>query len=126
MGKGDKEAAENVRVAIRARPLSHQEAMRGERDLLNMNIAQGSVTTPREHMDDPKVWAFNAVYNNSFTQRDVLSYFFERIHELQKLEPKKTFTLRLVFIEIYQDKVSDLLASDGDRKQIPHDGRPPL
>eukprot|EP01062_Namystynia_karyoxenos_P032477 TRINITY_DN2396_c0_g1_i2.p1 TRINITY_DN2396_c0_g1~~TRINITY_DN2396_c0_g1_i2.p1 ORF type:complete len:1163 (+),score=477.56 TRINITY_DN2396_c0_g1_i2:89-3577(+) len=166
MGRGEKSrASENVRVVVRVRPLSQQESHRGERDIVNLNIPAGVVVTPREHSEEPKTWHFNAVYNNSFTQRDIfreeavplidyvfqgynatifaygqsgsgktytmsghhdsdpgilpqtLQYFFEKLKESTKLEPKKTFTLRLVFVEIYQDKVSDLL--DPHTTQVP-------
>eukprot|EP00756_Hemistasia_phaeocysticola_P064114 Hpha_TRINITY_DN7542_c0_g1::TRINITY_DN7542_c0_g1_i1::g.18770::m.18770/K20196/KIF3B; kinesin family member 3B len=165
---GDKrQHSENIRVVIRARPLSRAELARGERDVVTLNIPTGTVSTPREHRDDPKAWSFNAVYNNSFTQRDIfreeaiplidyvfqgynttifaygqsgsgktytmsghaehredpgilpnsLSYFFEKLRELSKLEPQKQFTLRLSFVEVYQDRVSDLLSPD--QKHLP-------
>lgn len=62
--------AENIRVVIRCRDLLPYEAERGDKALTKLDLATNQVIV-QHAIGDPDVFAFDAVYNNGFTQRDI-------------------------------------------------------
>ena len=62
--------AENIKVAVRVRPLNSKEAAAGYQSVVDLDLAanQVKVTTP---CGAPDVWTFDYVFNNSFTQEDI-------------------------------------------------------
>ncbi|KPI88964.1 putative OSM3-like kinesin [Leptomonas seymouri] len=64
------QASENIRVVIRCRDILPYEAERGDKALVRLDLATNQVVV--QHLiGDPDVFAFDAVYNNTFTQRDI-------------------------------------------------------
>lgn len=70
--------AENIRVVIRCRDILPYEAERGDKALVRLDLATNQVVV-QHPIGDADVFAFDAVYNNSFTQRDIF------LHEVQPL-----------------------------------------
>ncbi|KPA84571.1 putative OSM3-like kinesin [Leptomonas pyrrhocoris] len=62
--------AENIRVVIRCRDILPYEAERGDKALVRLDLATNQVVV-QHPIGDPDVFAFDAVYNNTFTQRDI-------------------------------------------------------
>ncbi|KAG5470038.1 hypothetical protein LSCM4_02729 [Leishmania orientalis] len=62
--------AENIRVVIRCRDILAYEAERGDKALVRLDLATSQVVV-QHPIGDADVFAFDAVYNNSFTQRDI-------------------------------------------------------
>ncbi|TPP47079.1 Kinesin motor domain family protein [Leishmania donovani] len=62
--------AENIRVVIRCRDILPYEAERGDKALVRLDLATNQVVV-QHPIGDADVFAFDAVYNNSFTQRDI-------------------------------------------------------
>ncbi|KAG5470464.1 hypothetical protein LSCM1_01708 [Leishmania martiniquensis] len=62
--------AENIRVVIRCRDILPYEAERGDKALVRLDLATSQVVV-QHPIGDSDVFAFDAVYNNSFTQRDI-------------------------------------------------------
>ncbi|CCW62735.1 unnamed protein product [Phytomonas sp. EM1] len=61
---------ENIRVVIRVRDLLPYESERGDKAIVRLDLATSQVIV--QHLiGDPDVFAFDSVYNNSFTQRDL-------------------------------------------------------
>ncbi|XQJ29599.1 OSM3-like kinesin, putative [Leishmania guyanensis] len=150
--------AENIRVVIRCRDILPYEAERGDKALVRLDLATNQVVV-RHPIGDSDVFAFDAVYNNSFTQRDiflqevqpladavlqgynatvfaygqsgsgkthtmtgklsqrdmwgmmpqVVDYLFCEIKKLTS--STKTFKVRVSYVELYNGKSRDLLAS---------------
>lgn len=150
--------AENIRVVIRVRDILPYEAERGDKALVKLDLATNQVIV--QHLiGDPDVFAFDAVYNNTFTQRDiflqevqpladavlqgynatvfaygqsgsgkthtmtgkltnremwgmmpqVVDYFFAEIKKLTS--QTRTFKVKVSYVELYNGKSRDLLAS---------------
>ncbi|KAK7199670.1 OSM3-like kinesin [Novymonas esmeraldas] len=150
--------AENIRVVIRCRDILPYEAERGDKALVRLDLATNQVVV-QHPVGDSDVFAFDAVYNNSFTQRDiflqevqpladavlqgynatvfaygqsgsgkthtmtgklsqrdmwgimpqVVDYLFSEIKKLTS--PTKTFKVKVSYVELYNGKSRDLLAS---------------
>lgn len=64
------QGAENIRVVIRCRDILPYEAERGDKALVRLDLATNQVVV-QHPIGDADVFAFDAVYNNTFTQRDV-------------------------------------------------------
>ncbi|KAG5496127.1 hypothetical protein JKF63_02428 [Porcisia hertigi] len=62
--------AENIRVVIRCRDILPYEAERGDKALVRLDLATNQVVV-QHPIGDADVFAFDAVYNNSFAQRDI-------------------------------------------------------
>lgn len=63
-------SGENIRVVIRCRNLLPYESERGDKALVRLDLATNQVVV-QHSIGDPDVFAFDAVYNNTFTQRDI-------------------------------------------------------
>lgn len=63
-------AGENIRVVIRCRDLLPFESERGDKVLARLDLATNQVVV-NHLVGDPDTYAFDAVYNNNFTQRDI-------------------------------------------------------
>lgn len=70
MGKKNTKAGENLRVVVRVRPLKDDERKRLEQEFVNVDIGTNQVIV-KQPVGDPHVWAFDAVYNNSFSQTSI-------------------------------------------------------
>lgn len=150
--------AENIRVVIRCRDILPYEAERGDKALVRLDLATNQVVV--QHLiGDSDVFAFDAVYNNTFTQRDiflqevqpladavlqgynatvfaygqsgsgkthtmtgklsnkemwgimpqVVDYLFSEIRK--QTSQTKTFKVKVSYVELYNGKSRDLLAS---------------
>eukprot|EP00796_Vickermania_ingenoplastis_P006502 gene6502-4684_t len=124
MSKKSKPAGgENIRVVIRCRDLLPYEAERGDKALTKLDIATNQVVV-QHHIGDPDIFPFDAVYNNSSTQRDiflqemwgmmpqVVDYIFNEIKKMTSAT--KTFKVKVSYVELYNGKSRDLLA----KKQV--------
>uniref|UniRef100_A0A0A9XR76 Kinesin-like protein FLA10 n=1 Tax=Lygus hesperus TaxID=30085 RepID=A0A0A9XR76_LYGHE len=150
--------SENIRVIIRVRDLLPYEMERGDKALVRVDLATNQIVV-QHPIGDPDVFAFDAVYNNTFTQRDiflhevkpladavlqgynatvfaygqsgsgkthtmtgkiaekdmwgmmpqVVDYLFGEIHRLTSAT--RTFKVRVSYVELYNGKSRDLLAS---------------
>eukprot|EP00756_Hemistasia_phaeocysticola_P011206 Hpha_TRINITY_DN15097_c2_g5::TRINITY_DN15097_c2_g5_i1::g.123435::m.123435 len=70
------EEAENIRVLIRCRPLNTKEKDHGFKECVELNIPDGSVTV--HHIcGDPDRWTFDAVINNTYSQKDIFEMFMQ-------------------------------------------------
>lgn len=70
MTKKGKSGGENIRVVIRCRDLLPYEAERGDKATTKLDLATNQVIV-NHAIGDPDVFAFDGVYNNTFTQRDI-------------------------------------------------------
>lgn len=70
MTKKGKAGGENIRVVIRCRDLLPYEAERGDKAVSKLDLATNQVIV-NHPIGDPDVFAFDGVYNNTFTQRDI-------------------------------------------------------
>lgn len=70
MTKKGKSGGENIRVVIRCRDLLPYEAERGDKAVSKLDLATNQVIV-NHPIGDPDVFAFDGVYNNTFTQRDI-------------------------------------------------------
>eukprot|EP00760_Papus_ankaliazontas_P028967 PhM_4_TR4086/c3_g1_i1/m.35127/K20196/KIF3B; kinesin family member 3B len=77
MGKKEKsDAAENIKVLVRMRPISKKELDNGHTCAVDLNLAESTVTV--NHVcGAPDRWTFDAVVNNTFTQKDVFTQFIQ-------------------------------------------------
>jgi chromosome segregation ATPase len=81
MGKKEKDAkepksgsAENIKVIVRCRPLNTKEKESGYKSCVDLNIADNTVQV--NHVcGEPDRWTFDAVVNNTCTQKDIFSQF---------------------------------------------------
>ena len=77
MGKKEKKdanSAENIKVIVRCRPLNSKETESGYKPCVDLNIGESSVQV--NHVcGDPDRWTFDAVVNNTYTQKDVFNQF---------------------------------------------------
>ncbi|CUG86438.1 OSM3-like kinesin, putative [Bodo saltans] len=77
MGKKDKadapaESAENIKVIVRCRPLNSKEKEAGYKPCVDLDLADNTVTV-NTLCGNPDRWTFDAVINNTFTQKDVFT-----------------------------------------------------
>lgn len=150
--------SENIRVVVRCRHLLPNELERGDKAVVRMDLATNQVVL-QHAIGDPETFAFDAVYNNTYTQRDiflqevqplveavlqgynatvfaygqsgsgkthtmtgkledpklwgmmpqVVDHLFNEIKKLSTTS--KTFKVRVSYIELYNGKSRDLLAS---------------
>eukprot|EP00331_Platyophrya_macrostoma_P023561 CAMPEP_0176462128 /NCGR_PEP_ID=MMETSP0127-20121128/35080_1 /TAXON_ID=938130 /ORGANISM="Platyophrya macrostoma, Strain WH" /LENGTH=236 /DNA_ID=CAMNT_0017853981 /DNA_START=105 /DNA_END=811 /DNA_ORIENTATION=+ len=154
-----KSSGENIRVVVRCRNLLPNELERGDKAVVRMDLATNQVVL-QHAIGDPETFAFDAVYNNTYTQRDiflqevqplveavlqgynatvfaygqsgsgkthtmtgkledpklwgmmpqVVDHLFNEIKKLSTTS-KKTFKVRVSYIELYNGKSRDLLAT---------------
>jgi hypothetical protein len=79
MGKGKTGGggkSENVQVIVRLRPMNSKEKARGDKEAVVLDLAANNITVDAGE-GAPKTFGFDAVYNNSFSQRDV---YLQSIH----------------------------------------------
>lgn len=69
---------ENIRVVIRCRDLLPYEMERGDKVFAKLDLATNQVIV-QHAVGDPDVFAFDGVYNNTFTQRDI---FLQEVQHL--------------------------------------------
>lgn len=62
--------AENIRVVVRCRNLLPYEVERGDKALVRLDLATNQVVVQHQ-IGDADIFAFDAVYNNTYTQRDI-------------------------------------------------------
>ena len=68
--------SENVQVIVRLRPLSRKEIEAGMKDVTTVNLSENTVIVDGAGVDG-RPWGFDAVYTNSFSQKDV---YLQTIH----------------------------------------------
>eukprot|EP00756_Hemistasia_phaeocysticola_P011192 Hpha_TRINITY_DN15097_c0_g1::TRINITY_DN15097_c0_g1_i1::g.123418::m.123418/K20196/KIF3B; kinesin family member 3B len=68
---GRKKDAENIRVVIRVRPLNQKERETGK-EAVHLDLGMGSISV-QHAVGDPDRFTFDAVYNNTFTQREIFN-----------------------------------------------------
>jgi hypothetical protein len=153
-----KSASENIRVVVRCRNLMSNELERGDKAVVRMDLATNQVVL-QHAIGDPETFAFDAVYNNTYTQRDIFLQEVQPLveavlqgynatvfaygqsgsgktftmtgkledpklwgmmpqvvdhlfNEVKKLSSStKTFKIRASYVELYNGKSRDLLAS---------------
>eukprot|EP01063_Lacrimia_lanifica_P022488 TRINITY_DN3005_c0_g5_i1.p1 TRINITY_DN3005_c0_g5~~TRINITY_DN3005_c0_g5_i1.p1 ORF type:complete len:2318 (+),score=1139.76 TRINITY_DN3005_c0_g5_i1:183-7136(+) len=69
-----KDAAENIKVLVRCRPLSQKELEKGYKSSVDLNLASSEVCV-RHVVGDPDRWTFDAVINNTLEQKDIFSIY---------------------------------------------------
>ncbi|RNF05637.1 putative OSM3-like kinesin [Trypanosoma rangeli] len=70
--------AENIRVVVRCRNLLPYESERGDKALVRLDLATNQVIV-HHPIGDADGFTFDAVYNNTYTQRDI---FLQEVHPL--------------------------------------------
>eukprot|EP00796_Vickermania_ingenoplastis_P011084 gene11085-7713_t len=128
MGK-KAQAAENIKVLVRCRPLSEKEKHNGHKSCIEADMTTSTVTV-KQNNGPPNRFTFDAVITNTFTQKDIftqyiqplvdcelegvtprcVAHLFNSIKEMKSSEPNKVFTVSVTFVELYNGKVRDLLA----------------
>ena len=73
--KGD---AENIKVAVRVRPLFTKEIDRGDKECVDCDIASSQVIV-RGEAGAPYMWTFDYVFNKTFMQNDI---FLQVVHPM--------------------------------------------
>jgi hypothetical protein len=68
------DAAENIKVLVRCRPLNSKEVEQGFKSCVDLDLSECTVTV-HTLCGAPDRWTFDAVINNSYTQRDVFTQF---------------------------------------------------
>ena len=68
------DAAENIKVLVRCRPLNSKELESGYKSCVDLDLSECTVTV-HTLCGAPDRWTFDAVINNSYTQRDVFTQF---------------------------------------------------
>ncbi|AAZ11324.1 kinesin, putative [Trypanosoma equiperdum] len=74
MGKKTNSAAENIKVLVRCRPLNDKEKSQGYKTSVDLDLTENTVTV-QSVVGEPDRWTFDAVINNTFTQKDVFQQF---------------------------------------------------
>ncbi|KAL7699122.1 OSM3-like kinesin [Lotmaria passim] len=76
MGKRDHAAAaaENIKVLVRCRPLSEKEKATGHKSCVDLDLTAHTVTA-NNVIGEPDRFTFDAVINNSFSQKDIFTQF---------------------------------------------------
>eukprot|EP00667_Euglena_gracilis_P009614 EG_transcript_9771 len=78
MGKEKSEAGENIKVAVRVRPLFQKEIDRGDKECVECDLASNQVIV-RGETGNPYTWTFDYVFNKTFAQKDI---FIQVIHPM--------------------------------------------
>jgi len=73
---GKKNKSENVQVIVRVRPMNEKERNRGDKEAVKLDLAANNITVEGADVAS-KTFGFDAVYNNSFSQKDV---YLQSIH----------------------------------------------
>ncbi|KAJ9461737.1 Kinesin-like protein FLA10 [Diplonema papillatum] len=74
--KKDEGGAENIKVLVRCRPLNTKETDAGMKSAVDLDLAAGTVTV--HHMCSAQDrWTFDAVVNNTCSQRDIFVQFVQ-------------------------------------------------
>lgn len=68
--KKDSGTGENIRVVVRCRNLQPDELERGDKAQVRIDLASSQVVV-QHPIGDPDTFAFDAVFNNTFSQRDI-------------------------------------------------------
>jgi DNA repair exonuclease SbcCD ATPase subunit len=66
--------AENIKVIVRCRPLNTKEKENGYKPCVELNLGENTVQV-NHVVGDPDRWTFDAVVNNTYSQRDVFTQF---------------------------------------------------
>ncbi|RNF21348.1 putative OSM3-like kinesin [Trypanosoma conorhini] len=74
MGRKASSGAENIKVLVRCRPLSEKEHAQGYKSCVDLDLTEHTVTV-RSIVGEPDRWTFDAVINNTFSQRDIFTQF---------------------------------------------------
>ncbi|PWV16268.1 hypothetical protein C3747_24g308 [Trypanosoma cruzi] len=74
MGKKTSKAAENIKVLVRCRPLNEKEELQGYKSCVDVDLTEHTVTV-KSLVGEPDRWTFDAVINNTFSQRDIFTQF---------------------------------------------------
>eukprot|EP01012_Entosiphon_sulcatum_P028620 TRINITY_DN3465_c0_g1_i1.p1 TRINITY_DN3465_c0_g1~~TRINITY_DN3465_c0_g1_i1.p1 ORF type:complete len:1140 (+),score=366.51 TRINITY_DN3465_c0_g1_i1:48-3422(+) len=77
-GTGQQQQGENIRVVVRARPLSKREQEQGSKEAVVLDVGTSSVSVYHA-VGEPDRWTFDAVYNNKFSQQDI---YLQEVHPL--------------------------------------------
>ncbi|KPI86599.1 putative OSM3-like kinesin [Leptomonas seymouri] len=67
-------AAENIKVLVRCRPLSEKEKAAGHKPCVDLDLTANTVTA-KNVIGEPDRFTFDAVINNSFSQKDIFTQF---------------------------------------------------
>ncbi|CCW70790.1 unnamed protein product [Phytomonas sp. Hart1] len=67
-------AAENIKVLVRCRPLNDKEKDNGHKDCVELDLTAHTVSI-RSISGEPDRWTFDAVINNTFSQKDIFTQF---------------------------------------------------
>ena len=71
-----KDDAENIKVLVRTRPLNQKELDAGMKQAVDVDLTEGTVTV--NHVcGAPDRWTFDAVMNNSYSQKDIFVTFIQ-------------------------------------------------
>lgn len=74
MKKKGNAAAENIRVLVRCRPLSEKEKTNGHKSCVDLDLGANTVTV-KNVIGEPDRFTFDAVINNSFSQKDIFTQY---------------------------------------------------
>jgi hypothetical protein len=67
-------AAENIKVLVRCRPLNEKEKAAGHKSCVDLDLTANTVTA-KNVIGEPDRFTFDAVINNSFSQKDIFTQF---------------------------------------------------
>eukprot|EP00754_Rhynchopus_humris_P033599 Rhum_TRINITY_DN15473_c3_g1::Rhum_TRINITY_DN15473_c3_g1_i2::g.158340::m.158340 len=67
---------EKIKVLVRVRPLSRRELDAGMKQAVDVDLKEDSVTVNHE-FGAPERWTFDAVLNNSYSQKDIFVTFIQ-------------------------------------------------
>jgi len=73
MGKKKSNASENIRVVVRVRDLKQDEIDEKHKVATKVDTASNQVMVYRPGLTEPNVWAFDQVFNNTFTQKAIFT-----------------------------------------------------
>ncbi|KAH9599395.1 Kinesin motor domain [Trypanosoma melophagium] len=74
MGRKSSSAAENIKVLVRCRPLNEKERTQGYKSCVDVDLTEHTVTV-KSLVGEPDRWTFDAVINNTFSQKDIFTQF---------------------------------------------------
>ncbi|ORC80568.1 OSM3-like kinesin [Trypanosoma theileri] len=74
MGRKTASAAENIKVLVRCRPLNEKERMQGYKSCVDVDLTEHTVAV-HSLVGEPDRWTFDAVINNTFSQKDIFTQF---------------------------------------------------
>lgn len=75
MGK-KAQAAENIKVLVRCRPLSDKEKHNGYKSCVDMDMTANTVSV-KSLIGEPDRWTFDAVINNTYSQKDIFTQYIQ-------------------------------------------------